>query len=453
MPTPKLPIWRTLGQALRAPFSLDTASWKALSRPVLAVIVLSFLPVVVNYLQWNVMVVWLVLLPIWAALAWFAVEFQCHLLLGAAGCRTNPRPWRRYGLYFLAVVVAGVFLALFVGLALQLVLPAVVFFSMALNSPDPWLASGTVVLPTLVVVAAVYPLMRFSLVLPALSVSHDIGPKRVWRITRGNGLRLLSLLVLIPGLVSGIFAMGLPIESAGPWVMSLLGIVDAYLSLVFLSILALAYRALSDQPLPAPDGKSAGYGHVIYTRLLRPVGLMVLVGIGAAAVWDSFYRVEPGENIVVSRMGNPKRVESDPGIQVKIPFVEDAEPIPEDLNYVTVGEGVFLTMGKTTLPLEFQLQWHVVDGDIFARTTAGQTRHAERWIETIANEMLRDEVSKMSKDDVSFLRDAGKVKYFVEKGPHDEIVLNAVLPKINSKIAELGIEISEWQVEAVDSTN
>ena len=452
MSNQKLPIWRTVAHALRAPFSLEAASWKVLSKSVLVVVVLNLMPLAANYLQWGASAMWLLLLPIWAAIAWFALEFQSHLLLGAAACAQRLWPWRRYGLYLLAVVALGIFMALFVGLLLQLVLPAVTFFSLALNSPDPWLASGTVVLPTLVVLAAAYPVMRFSLVLPALSVGQDVALKRAWRITRGKGIRLLWLLVLIPGVISGMLALLMPIEAAGLWLMPLTGILDVYLSLVYLSILALAYRALSDEPLPIADRKK-GYGQLVYTRLLRPVGLIALVGIGAAAMWDSFYRVEPGENIVVSRLGNPKRVESDPGIQVKIPFVEDAEPIPEDLSQVTRGEGVFLTMSKKTLPLRYQFQWHIVDGDTFARTTAGRTRHAARMIESVANDALRDEVIRLNKGDVGFLRDAGKVKFFIEKGVHDEIALNGVLPKINSKIAVMGIEISEWQVEAVDSAH
>ena len=116
MPTHNLPLWKTLVHALRAPFSLETASWKALSVPVLATIVSSLLPVAVNRLQWSTTAVWLVvMLLIWVALAWLALEFQRHILLGAAACRANAQPWHRYGLYLVAVVVAGTIFAVFLG--------------------------------------------------------------------------------------------------------------------------------------------------------------------------------------------------------------------------------------------------------------------------------------------------------------------------------------------------
>lgn len=450
----KLSLWRTLVHALHAPFGLEAASWKALSVPVLATIASSLVPVAVNRLQWNSTAVWLVvMLLIWVALAWLALEFQRHILLGAAACRANPQPWHRYGLYLVGVIVVCTAFAVFLGFLLQLVFPAIAFFSMAINSPDPWLSMGTVVLATLVAVAAAYPVVRISLFLPAVSVSQDISPKRIWRITKGNGLRLFSLLVLIPGMIVGLFAIVRAPELAGPWIVPLVGILNIYLFFVYLSILALAYRALSDQPLPTSERSSGRYGHLLYTRLLRPAGLVVLVGMGVVAGWDSFYRVEPGESFVVSRLGSPKRVETNAGIQLKIPFLEDAEPISETAVHLTKGEGTFLTMSKNMLPLKYEFQWHVADGNIFARALAGQTRHADMRIQAVANDMLRNQVSKLSERDVGSLRDAGRVEFFIGKGAHDEILLSGVLPDLNSRIAEMGLEINEWQIEMSGDSN
>ncbi len=149
-----------MGDALRAPFSLDAASWKALAKPGLALVILSVFPFVVRYFQWGVTVLLIALLPVWAAVAWFAMDFQRHLLLGAAACELGLRPRRQYGLYLLALVLVCVFLAVFMGMLLYLVLPAMVWFLMAINSPSPWLASGTVVMWILVVGAAAYPSVR-----------------------------------------------------------------------------------------------------------------------------------------------------------------------------------------------------------------------------------------------------------------------------------------------------
>jgi regulator of protease activity HflC (stomatin/prohibitin superfamily) len=50
---------------------------------------------------------------------------------------------------------------------------------------------------------------------------------------------------------------------------------------------------------------------------------LALVGLGGTAIWDAIYRVGPGENVVISRLGRPERIDSAPGLKVKIPLLED----------------------------------------------------------------------------------------------------------------------------------
>jgi len=108
MTTTPIRIWNTLGVACYAPFSLEVASWKSLVSPVLALIVSSILLGIANYFQPNTSVQLITYLAVWASIAWFALDFQQHLLLGAAGCKSESGKWRNYGVYFLLQIAVYV---------------------------------------------------------------------------------------------------------------------------------------------------------------------------------------------------------------------------------------------------------------------------------------------------------------------------------------------------------
>ncbi|HUT41877.1 MAG TPA: SPFH domain-containing protein [Gammaproteobacteria bacterium] len=452
MPTRKLASWKVLGDALFAPFVLETASWKALARPLLALVISCLFPLAGNYFQWGGTAVSLTLLPAWAAIAWFAVDFQRHLLLGATACESEPTPWQRYGLYLLALGIVSLLMASLMAILLYMVLPAITFFLLAITSPSPWLATGTVMLWILVVVIAAYPVVRFALMLPAVAVGHDIAPGRIWRLSRGNGLRLLSLLILIPGFLNGILYLAFEEDTSSLWFEIVADVLNIYFVVVLLSILALSYRYLSDQQLPAVNRITMARRSGLDARPLWPVTLVVLAALGGVAVWDAMYQVGPRERIVISRYGKPVRIESEPGIRLKIPLIEDAQPLGTRDVFRTGGAGRFLTLTKNMLSLKYDTQWRVVDTDIYARTTAGQSQLVDMKVDELANDILRYRVAKLGQDDMQRLLSAGTVELSVDKEPHRAALLEGVLEDINSRVTHLGIEITAWNIQADEQT-
>jgi hypothetical protein len=376
--------------------------------------------------QWGEMAWVPALLLVLAAAAWLALGFQRHLLLGAVVRESGAGPWRRYGLYLLAVAILGVLFAVLSGMFLTLALPAMAWFLMALNSPAPSLAAGSVVLGVLALGIAAYPPARLALVLPALAVGHGPSPARIWRLSRRNGLRLLALLVLIPGLLQELLALALPADDHAllntiPGV--LLG---SYLALVDTAILALAYRALSDQALPVVSPGRAGAWPALSARVAGPLVLLVLVGLGGAALWDAFYRVEP-----------------------KIPIIEEARPIPEAASYSAEGDGRFLTVSKESLSLRYRIQWRITDAETYARAVAGEAARANARIDGLAVRTLRNRIGTLSLDQVRRLVDADGAALGVDDGRRANAWQGDALEKLNARVRELGIEMTSWRVELV----
>ena len=443
----RLSIWKIFGNALMAPFRLESASWKALAKPGLALALSCLFPLLINILEWRWTLSFLFLLPIWVAIVWCAAEFQRQLLLGAEVSESEPTPWRRYGLYLLILVVLCVLLALLISLLLRLILPAMVFFLMALNSPQPLLAAGVFVLGILVVGIAAYPVVRLALMLPALTVGHNLSPGRIWRLSRHNGLRLLMLLIMIPGLFNVVLYFAFDAVNDSLLVDILRGLLNAYFILLLLSQLALAYRTLSDQPLPAIERIQTERRHPLNTHFIRPAVFILLAGVGGILAWDAVYRVEKGETATVFRLGKPVRVEPKSGVHIKIPLLEDTQMFSTTTTYHREGKGRFYTLSKDVLPLNYAIHWRVADSEVYARSTSGQSRIVDMRIDRLLIDILRHRVAKVGLDDIQRLVNAGAVEFSISEESSQDALFDGMLENLNARVMELGIEITACRIE------
>ena len=180
---------------------------------------------------------------------------------------------------------------------------------------------------------------------------------------------------------------------------------------------------------------------------MKPVALLLLLGIGIAALWDAVYRVGPDENVFITRFGENERFEPAPGLQVKMPFVEQAESVPKSASFSAEGEGVFLTMDKQRLPLRYAFHWEITDDAVFVRASGGQTYLTSRRVEQIAHDLLRSQVVKLSRDDLGLLRQAGRVTYRSEEGAGTLPAFDRLIADVNTKAAQLGVAVNGWEIE------
>jgi len=437
---PRVPVGAVMGRALMAPFYLEAASWKALVRSLLTLALVILLPIAAGYLHMGWMVQVAAYGFLWAAILWLAWNFERHLLLGASAGESDPRLRQRYGLNFLVLVVGGLLLTVVIWHLLQWVLAAIVFLHLAASDNNP-LPSVAYVLGWIVAISVVgsFP-VRFVLLLPAAAAGHDIAPKRIWRLTRGNGLRLFLVLVILPGVLAGYGQLALASGRSFPGSAIVAGLLTAYGGMVYLAVLAWAYRSLSAMPLP--DLKQGAGARLLRAnaRRLSAALAIVLILFGGVAVYNAFYRTVPGETVQILRFGKPQRVTSDPGTRVKIPFVEEARPLPD--GFQARYQGTYLTNRKDSLPLDCQVQWRIADAAVFDRTLGGRTTRADRVIGDFLDSLLRDRFARLGPDDIRPLIEAGGLTLPVEETAHPAALLDGVIDEINKRIKIYGMEVT-----------
>ncbi len=447
MPSPQLRPGSIFARSLYAPFSLSKASWRALLKPALTLVFSIVLLLIASNLKLNANVQLFAHLPGWVSVVWFAFEYQRHLIIGSSESNSDPRMWRRYGIFCMVLILLCLFLALLLGLLLYLVLPGIAWYLMALNSPKPWLASGSVVLCTLVVGISAYPVVRFAMALPAISARHDVNPKRIWDLSQGSGFKLLILLVFVPGLIIGFKNLAFDVYSDRTWVIMVTGILETYFALFYLSILALSYRALSGQQLPTRTSLKSISNEIMRSRFLWPSVFMLLAGIGLAAAFDTVYKIEPGQHLIIARWGKPDRVQSGSGIRFKIPFIEQTRQVTEREHHKIEGSGQFFTVTKDSISITYDAFWHVIDADRYLQTTAGRPQVVNRRMEHRLQNELRNQISMLRPSELQKIMEEGTNKFSIENEIRSDLPFYTVLNEVNRRAKALGIEMTTWQFE------
>jgi hypothetical protein len=294
-------------------------------------------------------------------------------------------------------------------------------------------------------VAASFP-VRFVLLLPAAAAGHSVAPMRIWRLTRGNGLRLFFLLVLLPGALAGYGQLALELGRSFPGSAIVAGILTAYGGMVYLAVLAWAYRSLSD--LPLPDVKQDAGARLLWgnARRLRSALAIVLILFSGFAVYDAFYRIAPGETFQILRFGRPQRITSDPGTRVKIPLVEESRPLPDvfQVQY----QDTYRTRNKERLALNCQAQWRIFDAAVFDRSLGGSTKRADSIIGDFLNSLLRERFTQRSPDDIRPLIEDGSSTLSEEETARRDVLLTEVIEDINEKLMVFGIEVTALRITA-----
>jgi hypothetical protein len=221
---------------------------------------LPILGVIACTLLWNVAAgvpmdsaVWTLYFAYCIAISWLAIAVHRLVLLDGEEARTrlDVDGLRRLGLF--AGTLIGAML-LYTALTLVIVNISLLPFSRYVPAgeasapprPTDWfprLMYGAAVL-------AIWPIARFSPMLPAIAVDHAIGPLTAWRLSRGNGWRLLCVVGVLPWTLKWIVAT-LCRDGATMVEFGILLVLTSAFTVVQVAALSLSFWELT-QPVPPP---------------------------------------------------------------------------------------------------------------------------------------------------------------------------------------------------------
>lgn len=168
---------------------------------------------------------------------------------------------------------------------------------------------------------------------------------------------------------------------------------------------------------------------------------LVLGVIGAVVILlllsGSFFTVQQTQQALVLRLGNPKRVITDPGLQMKIPFLESAYYYDKRiLDLDPQGQDMSL-IDQRRINVDAFSRYKIVDPLRFYQTVRSEAAFRDRF-GNILNGSVRDAVGRADLADVL--------------GAKRKEVMHEITEAVRRRAPEFGIEVVEVRIGRTDLT-
>ena len=161
------------------------------------------------------------------------------------------------------------------------------------------------------------------------------------------------------------------------------------------------------------------------------IALAAVVGLG-----NSIVVTRENEYKLVREFGRVSRVISQAGLSFKIPFVQTADSLPKEILLYDLAASDVITMDKKTMMSDSYVLWQITDPLKFAQTLNSSIANAERRIDTIVYNSIKNVISSMSQNDVISGRD-GELS-------------QAIMDNIGTSMEQYGIELLAVETKQLD---
>ncbi len=93
-------------------------------------------------------------------------------------------------------------------------------------------------------------------------------------------------------------------------------------------------------------------------RVASAVGLLVFAVL---VIGKPLYTVDEREQAIILQFGKPVRVQTEPGLKVKVPFIQTVDFFPKNLLEWDGNPGQIPTRDKTFIWIDSFARWRIVD--------------------------------------------------------------------------------------------
>lgn len=130
-------------------------------------------------------------------------------------------------------------------------------------------------------------------------------------------------------------------------------------------------------------------------KIILPV-LVVLLFL----LFNALFIVHKDEFKVVKEFGKITRIVDQPGLYLKVPFIDSTQSIPNNMLIYDLPVSDVITRDKKTMVADSFVLWRITDAKKFIKTLDGQTQTAEARINTLVYNSMKNVISSMSQTDV-----------------------------------------------------
>lgn len=159
--------------------------------------------------------------------------------------------------------------------------------------------------------------------------------------------------------------------------------------------------------------------------------LAAVIGLGGSVVVT-----RENEYKLIRQFGRVERIIDRAGISFKAPFVQTADTLPREILIYDLAPSDVITMDKKTMLTDSYVLWRITNPLKFAQTLNSSVTNAERRIDAVVYNSIKNVISSLSQNDVISGRD----------GELSEAIMN----NIGTSVDQYGIQLLAVETKKLD---
>ena len=160
--------------------------------------------------------------------------------------------------------------------------------------------------------------------------------------------------------------------------------------------------------------------------------LFAVIGLADACLVVTY----PNEYTIIKQFGKIESIREEPGLSVKLPFIQRAEKIQNEVLLYDLAVSDVMTKDKKSMIADCFVLWRIDDPYKYTQTLSAQKSNAEFRIDTIVYNSLKNVISSLSQEEVISGRDG-------------ELAL-AIRDNIGDTLNQYGIELLAVETKSLD---
>ncbi len=165
--------------------------------------------------------------------------------------------------------------------------------------------------------------------------------------------------------------------------------------------------------------------------------VLIIGAVVALVAWNSFYIVQQTERAVLLQFGKLEQADVQPGLHMKIPYVNKVVKFDARLLTLDAPTQRFLTLEKKAVMVDAFAKWRVADADRYYMAVSGLKVDADERLARRLEAGLRDQFGK-------------RTLHEVVSGQRDELMADITTSLDKMARKELGIEVIDVRVKSID---
>ena len=130
----------------------------------------------------------------------------------------------------------------------------------------------------------------------------------------------------------------------------------------------------------------------------------MIAGLAAAAalvlLGSSLVVTYPNEYKLIRQFGEIVRVEENPGVSLKVPFIQNSSSIPKALQIYDIPQSDVITKDKKSMIADAFVLWEISDPGLFTRHLNGQVAQVQSRISASVFSSLKSVISNMDQAEI-----------------------------------------------------